>query len=455
MRAPLMQTVHRATWRVPQLEPGTIFRQFHDQTTVLQRLNLAFLSTFLFIMFSRVFDVKFSTLHIPGITFRFLALFLILTGAFVAAFRDSIGKCVLGFTSFLILAIPFSVWRGGSVQVLMNWLIGLVVFMATAALIPDFRRYVRTARTMAFAILVLTVICTTLGSMENGRLTLESGRFANPNEMAQALLLGMPFMWAIYSTSRPLVSKALVVGALCLMLYVISKTGSREALISIAVIGTFMFLRTSALGKMKLVMTAGIVLLIAVLILPEGLKARYRTFFSTEVEDNASDEPVDRAMLDMAVASANSRKEMLKRSLILTAKHPLLGVGPGMFAVAENEMARAEGKRRGAWLGTHNSFTEVSSECGIPAFLFYSAVVGLSFKKSYRLYRRTRHSPEFSEISTHALALNYSLMAFIVTGMFVHAAYTALLPVLAGMTVSLVRTAEPEIAGRQPDYERA
>jgi O-antigen ligase len=160
----------------------------------------------------------------------------------------------------------------------------------------------------------------------------------------------------------------------------------------------------------------------------------------------ASEAPdADAEMLGSAVTSSSNRMQMLLRSLELTAKHPLFGVGPGMFPVAENDMAVAEGKR-GAWLGTHNSFTEVSSECGIPAFLFYSAILLLSLKKSYSLYRRTKANPEWKEISTHALALNYSLIAFFVTGIFVHSAYTALLPVLAGLTVSLVRTAEPLLA---------
>jgi hypothetical protein len=78
--------------------------------------------------------------------------------------------------------------------------------------------------------------------------------------------------------------------------------------------------------------------------------------------------------------------------------------------------------------------------------LCYAGIVVLSFQKSYRVYRRAKQFPELHEISTHALALNYSLIAFTVTGVFIHAAYTALLPVLAGLTISLVRTTEPLLA---------
>jgi len=418
------------------------------EPTVVGRLSFGLLIVFLFIIFSRIFDVKLSYLHIPGITFRFLALFLVLTGSFVAAFRDRIGKCVLGFTAFFVLAIPFSVWRGGSVDTFMNsWLTALVVFVATAALIPDFQRYLKAANTIAYAMFVLTLISLAFGTVQDGRLMLDAGRFANPNEMAQALLLGMPFWWAIAMTSRGLFWKLAGTGTLALMLYTISKTGSRGALISIGVIALSMFLRSSAVGKLKLLITVGFLLAVAVLTLPANLKQRYLTFFTPDTQEESADQPNDQYMIDSAVSSANEREQMFKRSLIVTFQHPLFGVGPGMFMVAEDQMAREEGRRKGAWLGTHNTFTQVSSECGIPAFLFYAGIVVLSFKRSYSLYRRTKNHPEWKEISTHALALHYSLIAFIVTGVFIHAAYTALLPVLAGMTISMARTAEPLLAG--------
>jgi O-Antigen ligase len=432
------------TARVARVEP-----------TVLQRLNFAILIAFLFMIFSRILDLYLYWLHLPGISYRLVGIFLVITGSFLAAFRDSIGRYILAFTACFLLSIPFGTWRGGSVQVLTDqWLMSLVIFAATASLIFDFSQYSRTVKTVALAILVLTIISITLGTMENGRLFLERGRFANPNEMAQALLLGMPFWWALYTSFRSPGAKLLAGCSLALMLYVIGKTGSRGALISMVVIVIFIFVRASVVGKMKLLVSAGVLLVLAILTLPGGLKARYQTFFRQDDSDteaaSGNQSATDSAMLGSAVASTNSRKDMLIRSLVITLHHPILGVGPGNFPVEENEMSRAEGKRRGSWLGTHNTFTQVSSECGIPALFFYAGIVVLSFRKTYSLYRRTEPYPELKEIGAHALGLNYSLIAFVVTGMFVHAAYTALLPVLAGLTVSLLRTAEPSLAKTPP-----
>ncbi|MBV9504190.1 MAG: O-antigen ligase family protein [Acidobacteriia bacterium] len=414
---------------------------------VLQHFSFAILIAFLFMIFSRIFDIHLSRLHLPGISYRVMGIFLVITGAFLTAFRDKIGKCVLGFTACFMIAIPFSFWKGGSLHSLINeWLMPFVVFVATASLISDFRQYVLTAKTIALAILVLTIFCITLGVSENGRLFLERGRFSNPNEMAQALLLGMPFWWALLSNFRSLVAKLFGVSSLGLMLYVIGKTGSRGALISLAVMLCLMFVRATTVGKVKLLVSTALLFTLALLLLPGGLKARYETLLSSEEIENrglpqsGEDAAANSSMLESAVSSTAGRKEMLIRSLVLTIKHPLVGVGPGQFMVAEDAMARAEGKRRGAWLGTHNSFTQVSSECGIPALLFYVGIVVFSFQGSYSLYRRAKIVPGLKEVSDHALALNYSLLVFVVTGMFVHAPYTALLPVLAGLAVSLMRT---------------
>jgi O-antigen ligase len=205
---------------------------------------------------------------------------------------------------------------------------------------------------------------------------------------------------------------------------------------------------------MKVLVAAALLLALAVLTLPGSLKERYQTFFAEDEPEvpltGLGENPADNAMMDSAVASAAVRRDILRRSIILTFRNPLFGVGPGQFMVAEDSMERAEGRRKGAWIGTHNTFTEVSSECGIPAFLFYVGIVFRSWMQSLRLYRRTKNNPALKEINCHALALSYSLIAFVVSGLFIHAAYTALLPLLAGLTISLMRTAQPMLKRAAP-----
>src|SRR5947208_16787831 len=95
-----------------------------EETSPFQRFGFQFLLVFLFLAFSRVFDVKFSSLHITGISYRVVFAMAILSGGFVIALKTRIGKAMLGFTFWFGASVPFSIWRGGSIPVFRDqWLL--------------------------------------------------------------------------------------------------------------------------------------------------------------------------------------------------------------------------------------------------------------------------------------------------------------------------------------------
>ncbi len=71
----------------------------------------------------------------------------------------------------------------------------------------------------------------------------------------------------------------------------------------------------------------------------------------------------------------SSGKKCSKPACDTPCSHPLFGVGPDQFAAAVSQEAAGDGQQV-PWLGTHNTYTQVSSECGIPALIFYVAVIG-------------------------------------------------------------------------------
>jgi O-antigen ligase len=174
--------------------------------------------------------------------------------------------------------------------------------------------------------------------------------------------------------------------------------------------------------------------------MPGRLIARYKTV----AEDEDASE-MGGSMADSAASSAQSRKMLLRHSLIFTIRHPLFGVGPGMFPVADDSYSKAIGLNKGTWLGTHNSYTQVSSELGIPAFLFFVAALAMALKGPHSIYRRTRGDPRLEDMGNAALALHYCLVIYAVTVLFEHIAYTIMLPVFGGLAACLVRTAAVEI----------
>jgi len=116
--------------------------------------------------------------------------------------------------------------------------------------------------------------------------------------------------------------------------------------------------------------------------------------------------------------------------------------------VAEDKDAIKAGRRHGSWQGTHNSYTQVSSECGIPALIFYVMAVVFALRKTHKIYGQTRGDPRLQDIANVALGLNYALIVFAVTILFDYIAYTSMLSVFGGLSAALGATYEAEIARR-------
>jgi O-antigen ligase len=414
-----------------------------DESSIFQRLGFSVLLVFLFLVFSRIFDVKFGSLHITGVAYRVVFVLVLLSGGFLTALKSNIGKALLGFTVCFGLSVPFSLWRGGSQEVFQGWAtFSFVAFLAVAGLVNNYQQWFKLFKTLAYALLAFTIIANVFGTAETGRLFLEQGKFGNPNEMAQALLLGLPLWGAMMIMSKSLPGKVFAAGVMVLILMTTFRTGSRGAMIGFVAMLLLVFLRAPIMGKMQLILAAVLFICAVATTMPGRLIARYRT---TVNEEDAGDGEMDAAMASSAASSTQSRKQLLKHSLIFTIQHPLFGVGPGMFVVADDSYVKTLGARKGNWLGTHNSYTQVSSELGIPALLFFVTAVGMALAGSYRVYRRTRGDPRLEDMGRVALGLHYCLVVYAVTILFEHIAYTIMLPVFGGMAAALVRTVEVEI----------
>jgi O-Antigen ligase len=411
-----------------------------------QHLGFIVLILYLFLIYSRIFDVKFGRLHIPGISYRVILVMVLLSQAFITALKTNIGRAMLGFTVWFLLAIPSSLWKGGSVALLLDsWVPSFVIFLATAGLIGNFSQCRRAAYTVAWAFFVLMLIANVWGSTEEtGRLFLPHGKFENPNEMGQALLLGLTLWGLVLLNGKSVATKVFASGVMLAMIYTTSKTGSRGCLVGFGALLVCVFWRSSAGGRLKMVVGGTILTMALVATMPKRLLSRYATLSEPKEVLNYGDDELDAN----AIASTGARMELLKKSVKYTLHHPLFGVGPGMFVVAEDADAIAAGARHGSWQGTHNSYTQVSSELGIPGCIFYVLVIFLSLKTTARIYRKTRGDPRLQDISNLALCLNYVVIVYAVTVFFDYIAYTSMLSVFSGLVAAFGRTVEAEIDRR-------
>jgi putative inorganic carbon (hco3(-)) transporter len=125
--------------------------------------------------------------------------------------------------------------------------------------------------------------------------------------------------------------------------------------------------------------------------------------------EQMSVDPATNNQITEASGSAQQRKELLLESLRVTAQHPLLGVGPGDFEFVSR-----------AWRVTHNSYTQISAEGGIPAFLLYVLILwrGIANLRDVSKYRKTG-----KRIRLFSMALGASLAGYLIGSFFASVAY--------------------------------
>jgi O-antigen ligase len=175
-------------------------------------------------------------------------------------------------------------------------------------------------------------------------------------------------------------------------------------------------------------------LVAALMFLPTDMYNRLFSF-SADSEDAVQE----------ALESTSSREYLLRKSIEFTFDKPIFGVGMGQFSIYEGSAAREAGGR-GNWHLTHNAYTQVSSECGIPALLLFLAGIVGTFVTFLRIARRAK-AVGHREIMIAANCLMTGFAAFSVAIIFLSLAYAFYLPAMAGIAIAMHYASEREFQG--------
>jgi O-antigen ligase len=405
-----------------------------EEIGALESVAVLFLLGFIFLSYSRIVDVFLAGLRLSLITSVVALIFTALTGGVGRALFSRAGFWLVAFTLWLIAAVPFSSWPGGSVQLLLDyWIKSFLVFVIVAGSLRTVRHCRLALCAIGLAVVAIVIMALSLGTDDlSGRLQLEQGVLANPNDLAQLLLIGSPGLWLL-GTAKPGFSlrRVAVVVACVGVLRAVTQTGSRGAIVVLFVLICVLLLKSAWSTRVKLI---GGLLLASLLLVPflsDEQWYRYSTILS--------DAP---AGSDEALGSKEARIELLKQSIYLTMANPVFGVGPGVFESASAGYSESQGER-GLWHTPHNSYTQVSSESGVPGLVCYLGLLLSCFSTT-----RGVHKAAVAADRTDVVAVSYclwlSLVIFSISTFFSSVAYHIYLPMLAGLTVALQRSAQYE-----------
>jgi len=364
-------------------------------------------------------------LHVGLVLQPILLAGMIMTGTSKAILRSPIGRFMIAFTIWVAICVPFSVWRGGSFQILLlsAQALGLMFFMA--AFIRTLDDCYRAIYVMALALATVGVLSLVIGGgarLGDPRLGLGRGNdtLSDANILALYLVIGMPLLW-FASTVKSGVMKIGLIGMMLPALAALGKTGSRMGLVALALAILFFLAFASASQRAVIILAGFVGLVVASSLLPQRIIDRFTTVLQAG----------DTAASAEAAESAAARKIMFKRSLEMTAEHPFLGVGPGEFMDAEAQEAMEAG-RRGLWRYTHNAYTEVSSETGIPGLVLFVTAFYYTYKGLSR-YRSRYPNPR---VRRAALCVQIAVVVTAIGAFFLSIAYSGILYAIMGLSAA-------------------
>jgi O-antigen ligase len=350
--------------------------------------------------------------------------------------KSRTGVYWLAFLLFAVLAIPFSYWPGGSATMIFGFFWrGYLIFFWLCAFALNYAQCRMVMLANIAAAVLLLIDCAMFGATyEGGRLGIPySDFYANSNDLALQLLVSVGFF--AYLALQPRLPMRLAgIAGMGASGYFMLKTASRGGLVACFVFVVILVV----FSRQRIIWMAVSIpaLAIGLALMPAATLHRYTLVLVDPESADANTQ--DQQSIDSQI----ERTQLMKTALRYTFTHPLFGVGPGEFMDAVWVDEHRKGKHPAA-LGTHNTYLEVSSECGLPAFFCYLAVVLACIHVNYRTYRNARQSEALADAGRMAFCMFATSVGFAVNIFFHHLAYSGYLPLLGGMTVCLSMVAPP------------
>lgn len=265
------------------------------------------------------------------------------------------------------------------------------------------------------------------------------GPLDEPNRFAQILLVLVPFAASMARNGPTRATR--VYAAVCGLLIVggVLATLSRGAFLTLLLLALVMV--AARWVRVSRVLAFALLVAIAAPSVP---------FFMERMSSTGSalgllggDAPAESHQVDSA---ARTRMTVMLAAGHVFLDHPIIGVGPGQFApfysqaYSRNPGVKYRDLPPGNWRA-HSLYLEIAAEAGVVGLSVFLAMVGILLRRLWTLRCRWLH--EDRELADLAMAFGLSLIAYHVSGAFLHLSYQPyywFLLALAGAAVHGMRT---------------
>jgi putative inorganic carbon (hco3(-)) transporter len=307
-----------------------------------------------------------------------------------------------------------SVWRGGALGETFDFAKILLVVIVMSAAVNTTKRLRRLIFIQAASVSVIAVITVWKSHHVIGRLEgILGGNYSNPNDLALAIVISLPLCLVLLFLAKNWVWKVVWALAMIVMSYAVFVTSSRGGFFALITTTAFCLWAYAVKGRRRYL-----------LVLATLLGAILWQFSGGLLRDRLNGTLGAKEEVASSYASAQQRQQLFWKTVEVTEQNPFFGVGPGNFEVIS-----------GSWHVSHNAFTQMSSEGGVPALVLYSLILWGGFKNVSTTTKMARRQRELTML---ARALCASLAGYVVGSLFASTAYQFFPYFLVAYTTALL-----------------
>jgi O-antigen ligase len=309
---------------------------------------------------------------------------------------------LLGLSGVLLLSALLSpIWRGGALVHTIDFGKVYIAWVLTFLLVTEFSRLRRIIYIQTISVAVISAVSVIKGHSMPRLDGVLGGIYSNPNDLAFAVVLTLPFCLAFLLISKSIFAKLGWLCAILIMSLTLLLTASRGGFVTLVIAGAVCLWHFGSNGRRIALLVGTGFTAVLLLIVAGGPVMRRMEAISghvTNLEENR------------AYGSYEDRKYLMERALEGIVHYPILGIGARNFETYS-----------GIWREVHMTYLQICVEGGIPSLILYLLFFGRGFSNLRKLRKRSKELDEQTVLLVGAL--HSSLVGFVIGALFSPEAY--------------------------------
>jgi hypothetical protein len=298
-------------------------------------------------------------------------------------------------------ALLSPVWKGGAFFKSLDFAKVYVAWVLTFLLVTNFSRLKRLVFVQAGSVAAISAVSVLKGRSHARLEGVLGGIYSNPNDLAFAIVLSLPFCLAFLLSAKGAFRKIAWAVSMLLMAVALFLTASRGGFVTLVVAGVVCLWHFGVRGRrLYLIFAAALAMAVLLAVAGDRLKDR---FFAISGQD------LHGGMENSAYGSYEERQELMMIAVHGVMRYPILGIGMHNFP-----------NYSGKWRDVHVAYLQIAVEGGIPILILYLLFFWRSFA-NLRFLGKIRDLDRDTKLLV--AALHSSLVGFVVGACFSPEAY--------------------------------